>query len=129
MHLTNLIFLVRSISYGTSFFALQLMALAINQSGKMQPINVAKCNLGKVKIEPMLVAGCVLWGQRITPKRMCYDAGWSQGFSRLPLAGVAHCLHICKSLDCADRCRSLAVAYTSLYRQVAALLRILSDSS
>ena len=30
-------------------------------------LNVAKCNLGKVKIEPMLVAGCVLWGQRITP--------------------------------------------------------------
>ena len=26
---------------------------------------VAKGNLGKVKIEPMLVAGCVLWGQRI----------------------------------------------------------------
>ena len=35
---------------------------------------VAKCNLGKVTIEPMLVVGCVLWGQRITPKRMCYDA-------------------------------------------------------
>ena len=33
-------------------------------------LNVAKCNLGKVKIEPMLVTGCVLWGQRITPKRM-----------------------------------------------------------
>ena len=85
-------------------------------------INVAKCNLGKVKIEPMLVEGCVLWGQRITPKCMCYDAGWSQGFSRLPLAGVAHSLHICQSLDCADRCRSLAVVYTSLYRQVAALV-------
>ena len=48
-------------------------------------INVAKCNLGKVKIEPMLVSGCVLWGQQITPKRMCYDAGWSQGFGTFPL--------------------------------------------
>ena len=49
-----------------------------------EAFNVAKCNLGKVKIEPMLVVGCVLWGQRITPKRMCYDAGWSQGFGGYP---------------------------------------------
>ena len=30
-------------------------------------INVAKCNLGKVKIEPILVAGCVFWGLWIIP--------------------------------------------------------------
>ena len=35
----------------------------------------ANCNLGKVKIDPMLVA-VVLWCQWITRKRMCYDAGW-----------------------------------------------------
>ena len=46
---------------------------------------MAKCNLGKVKIEPMLVAGCVLRGQRITPKRKCFDASWSQGFGASPL--------------------------------------------
>ena len=56
-------------------------------------INVAKCNLGKVKIEPMLVAGFVLWGQGITPKRMCYDAGWSQGFGAFPLqASLLACM-------------------------------------
>jgi len=55
--------------------------------------NVAKCNLGKVKIEPMLVAGCVLWSQRITPKCMCYDAGWSQGFGASPsLAWLLACV-------------------------------------
>ena len=32
----------------------------------MIKINVAKCNLCKVKIQPMLVAGCVLWAQRVT---------------------------------------------------------------
>ena len=58
-----------------------------------QLINVAKCNLGKVKIEPMLVASCVLWGLRITPKRMCYDAGWSQGFGTSPpLAWLLACV-------------------------------------
>ena len=46
---------------------------------------MAKCNLGKVKTEPMLVAGCALWGQRITPKHMCYDAEWSQRFGAFPL--------------------------------------------
>ena len=49
-----------------------------------ETFNVAKCNLGKVKIEPMLVVGCVLWGQWITPKRMCCDVGWSQGFGTSP---------------------------------------------
>ena len=33
----------------------------------------------------MLVAGYVLWEQQITPKHMCYDAGWSQGFDASPL--------------------------------------------
>ena len=31
-------------------------------------LNVANCNLDKVKIEPMLVMRCVFWGQRINPK-------------------------------------------------------------
>ena len=108
---------------------MQPVHLNLNSCDFIYSINVAKCNLGKVKIEPMLFAGCVLWGQRITPKCMCYDAGWSQGFSRLPLAGVAHCLHICELLDCADRCRSLAVVYTSLIDKLLLLLRILADSS
>ena len=56
-------------------------------------LNVAKCNLGKVKIESMLVAGCVLLGQRTTPKRMCYDAGWSQEFgSSTSLAWLLACV-------------------------------------
>ena len=55
--------------------------------------NVAKCNIGKVKIEPMLVAGCVLWVQQITPKRTRYDAGWSQGFCTFPwLAWLLACM-------------------------------------
>ena len=41
----------------------------------------------------MLVAGCLLWGQRITPKRMWHDAGWSQGFSASPsLASLLACV-------------------------------------
>jgi len=48
---------------------------------------VAKCNFGKVKFEPMLLAGCVLSGQWITSKRMCYDAGWSKGFGTAPSLG------------------------------------------
>ena len=46
-------------------------------------VNVAKCNLGKVKIEPMLVAGCVLWGQQITWCRV-FTGVWL-----VPFAGVA----------------------------------------
>ena len=63
-------------------------------------LNVAKCSLGKVKIEPMLVTGCVLWGQLITPKPMCYDVGWSQGFGASPLLAwllacvFANCLSV-----------------------------------
>ena len=58
-------------------------------------LNVARCNLGKVKIEPMLVTGCVLWGQQITPKRMWHDAGWSQGFgASSSLAWLLACMFV-----------------------------------
>ena len=41
---------------------------------------VAKCHLGKVKIKPMLVVGCVCWGQQITVKvHVTLCGGWSQG--------------------------------------------------
>ena len=58
-------------------------------------LNVAKCNLGKVKIEPMLVAGCVLWGEQTTPKCMCSDAGWSQEFgSSTSLMWLLNCVFV-----------------------------------
>ena len=37
--------------------------------------NVAKCNLGKVKNEPMIVVGCVFWGQQITLKAHVTQCG------------------------------------------------------
>ena len=43
--------------------------------GKRESTNVAKCNLGKVKIEPMIVVGCVFWGQQITPKAHVTQCG------------------------------------------------------
>ena len=36
---------------------------------------MAKCNLGKVKIELMIVVGCVFWGQQITPKAHATQCG------------------------------------------------------
>ena len=48
-------------------------------------INVAKCNLGKVKIEPMLVVGLCLTGvSELPPKCMSHDVGWSQGLGASP---------------------------------------------
>ena len=56
----------------------------------------------------MLVMGCVLWGQQITPKCMWHDTGWSQGFL---FTGMAPCLRFCESLDLAD----VAVTTRGLY--------------
>ena len=43
----------------------------------MQNLNEAKCNLGKVKIEPMLVASLYLTGiSGFPPKRTRHDVGW-----------------------------------------------------
>ena len=52
---------------------------------------MAKCNLGKVKIKPMLVAGCIFWGQitlevHVTRCRVV-ARGWHPLF-----AGMALCL-------------------------------------
>ena len=41
---------------------------AFPRAGGQSVLYEAKCNLDKVKVEPMLVAGCVFWGQRISPK-------------------------------------------------------------
>ena len=54
----------------------------INQGMCLQEnrLYVAKCNLGKVKIEPMLVAGLSLTGVGgFPPKHTWHGAGWSQG--------------------------------------------------
>ena len=87
---------------------------------------MAKCNLGKDKVEPTLVAGCVLWGQQITPKCMCYDVGWSPGYMAPPFTGVASCLHVCKLFDCsADHLPWFIQAFID---KLLLLLRILVDS-
>ena len=51
-----------------------------------------KINLPKVKIEPILVAGCIFRGQQITPKVQVTQCRVVTMAWHLPFADVAHCM-------------------------------------
>ena len=72
---------------------------------------VAKFNLGTVKIKPMLVAGCVFWGQWITPKAHMTLCRVVARAWHLRFAGVALRLCVCKLWQLADHSGSLARVY------------------
>ena len=71
-------------------------------------LNVAKCNSGKVKIDPMLIAGCVSWGQRVTSKAHVTRCGVVTRAWRFSFAGVELCMWVSDLWHLADRCGSLA---------------------
>ena len=68
---------------------------------------MAKCNLGKVKIEPMIVVGCVFWGQQINLKAhvtQCDVVARAWCPPPPPFASGALCLFVCQLWHLADRC-------------------------
>ena len=70
----------------------------------------------QVKIEPLLAAGGVFWGQWIIPEAHVTCCGVVTKASYLPFAGVALCLCVSESWHSADFCSSITSVYANLYR-------------
>ena len=91
---------------------------------------MAKCTLSKVKIEPMLVAGCVCGVSRQPHSACDMMEDDRKGLTPpLPFAGVAPCFCACESCDSVDRCGSLAVVLRAFTDKLLRLLRVHADSS